>query len=43
MQHGLHCIGCMASSAETIEQGALAHGMKKKDIEKLIKDLNSKV
>ncbi len=43
MQHGLHCIGCMASSAETIEQGALAHGMKKKDIEKLIKDLNSKI
>ena len=42
MQHGLHCIGCMASSAETIGQGALAHGMKKKDIEKLIKDLNSK-
>jgi len=42
MQHGLHCIGCMASTAETIEQGALVHGMKKKDIKRLIKDLNYK-
>ncbi|MEA2004407.1 MAG: DUF1858 domain-containing protein [archaeon] len=36
-KHGLHCIGCFAASFETLEQGALAHGL---DIDKLLKDLN---
>lgn len=37
---GLHCIGCHMSAYETIEQGCLAHGFSKKEIEKLIKKLN---
>lgn len=36
-EHGLHCIGCFAASFETLEQGAMAHGL---DIDKLVKDLN---
>ena len=36
-KHGLHCLGCAIASFETIEQGALAHGM---DIDKLLEDLN---
>ncbi|MCK5234636.1 MAG: DUF1858 domain-containing protein [Candidatus Aenigmarchaeota archaeon] len=36
-RYGLHCIGCFAASFETLEQGALAHGL---DIDKLLKDLN---
>ena len=36
-RHGLHCIGCFAAAFETLEQGALAHGL---DIDKLLKDLN---
>ncbi len=35
--HGLHCIGCFAAAFETLEQGAMAHGL---DIDKLLKDLN---
>ncbi len=37
---GLHCIGCHMSAYETIEQGCLAHGFSKKEIEKLIERIN---
>ncbi|MDP2974104.1 MAG: DUF1858 domain-containing protein, partial [Candidatus Diapherotrites archaeon] len=36
MQRGLHCIGCGVASFETIEQGAMAHGMGKEETEKMI-------
>lgn len=36
-KHGLHCIGCGVAFAETIEQGAQAHGI---DVKALLKDLN---
>jgi len=39
-KHGMHCIGCIAASFETIEQGAIAHGI---DVDKLIKDLNNAI
>lgn len=39
-KHGLHCVGCFAASFETLEQGAMAHGM---DVDKLLKDLNDSV
>ena len=42
MNYGLHCIGCHVSAFETIEQGAKAHGLTKKDIEKMIKEMNEK-
>ena len=35
--HGLGCIGCAMANFETIEQGAMAHGM---DLEALMRDLN---
>jgi len=37
MEAGLHCYGCAAARYETIEQGALAHGI---DPDKLIEALN---
>ncbi|MFW3145276.1 MAG: DUF1858 domain-containing protein [Thermoplasmatota archaeon] len=40
IQHGLGCLGCAMASFETIEQGALAHGM---DVKALMKDLNDAV
>lgn len=40
MNHGMHCLGCMAARFENIEQGALAHGI---DVDKLIEDLNTVV
>jgi iron-sulfur cluster assembly accessory protein len=38
--YGLHCIGCHANPLETIEQGALSHGMPKEDFEKMLKEVN---
>lgn len=39
---GLSCVGCPMAMSETIEQGCLAHGMSKKEIDKLIERLNEK-
>jgi len=36
--HGLLCAGCHVAQWESIEEGAIAHGIK--DINSLIKDLN---
>lgn len=37
MRHGLHCVGCHVSAYESIEEGALAHGI---DVPALVEDLN---
>lgn len=42
-ESGLHCIGCGMAMYETIEQGCLAHGMNKKEIDELIKKLNKEI
>jgi len=39
-KHGLHCIGCAVASFESIEEGAMVHGI---DIEALVKDLNATI
>ncbi|MGB9577258.1 MAG: DUF1858 domain-containing protein [Candidatus Micrarchaeia archaeon] len=36
-KHGLHCLGCGVAFAETIEQGAVVHGV---DVDALLKELN---
>jgi len=41
--YGLHCVGCPATAFETIENGAKAHGLKEKDVAKLVADLNEKL
>jgi hybrid cluster-associated redox disulfide protein len=41
--YGLHCIGCMAASMETLEQGALTHGMTEDQIDKMVDELNKKL
>jgi hybrid cluster-associated redox disulfide protein len=41
-KYGLHCIGCMAASMETLEQGALTHGMTDDQIDKMVEELNKK-
>lgn len=38
MKYGMHCIGCIASQFETLEQGCEAHGI---DTDKMVKDLNA--
>lgn len=42
-ESGLHCIGCGMAMYETIEQGCLAHGMNKKEIDDLIKRINVEI
>jgi len=37
---GLSCVGCPMTMQETLEEGCKAHGMTKKDINKLIEKLN---
>lgn len=37
MKHGLHCVGCHVSAFESIEEGAMAHGI---DADALVDDLN---
>ncbi|NLX35688.1 MAG: DUF1858 domain-containing protein [Chloroflexi bacterium] len=38
LNHGLMCVGCAAARFESLEQGALAHGI---DVDALVKDLNA--
>ena len=38
MQHGLHCVGCHVSAFESIEEGAMVHGI---NVDALIADLNN--
>jgi len=39
---GLTCVGCPMAANETIEQGCLAHGITKKNIDELIKKVNER-
>jgi len=39
-EYGLHCVGCMAASFDTLEQGAKVHGFGDKEIGKMVIRLN---
>ncbi len=39
-QSGMHCFGCAMAGSETLEQGAMAHGM---NADELVKKLNKRV
>jgi hybrid cluster-associated redox disulfide protein len=39
-KYGLHCLGCSMSAVETLEEGAMGHGMTKKEVEKMVANLN---
>ena len=40
MSYGLHCVGCHFSEFDTLEDGAMLHGLSDEDIELMIKDVN---
>ncbi len=40
MEKGMHCIGCAMSFGETLEQGAMVHGL---DVDELLKEINAKI
>lgn len=41
MKHGFHCLGCVLAQYETLEEGAKAHGMEDKEVDKLIEEIKS--
>ena len=41
MEYGFHCIGCHASTQETLEEGALGHGFDEEMINMILKDVNT--
>ena len=43
LEFGIHCIGCGASTFETLGQGVLGHGYSEKQLNKLIDDLNKAI
>ena len=38
LKHGMHCIGCPMSQMESLEEGAVAHGL---DADKLVEEINT--
>jgi hybrid cluster-associated redox disulfide protein len=40
MAYGLHCVNCHFSEFDTIENGAMMHGMSKEEIKMMLKDVN---
>lgn len=40
LDYGLHCVGCFASSFDTIEMGAKVHGMTNEEIDEMVTRLN---
>jgi len=40
LDKGMHCIGCPMAMQETLEQGAIAHGL---DPDELIKEIKEKL
>ena len=41
MNRGLHCVGCHASTWETLEEGMLGHGFSMEDLSDLLETLNA--
>jgi hybrid cluster-associated redox disulfide protein len=40
MEAGMGCVGCPMSQMESLEDGCRGHGMNKKEIEDVVKELN---
>jgi hybrid cluster-associated redox disulfide protein len=40
LEHELHCVGCLASRFETIENGIKAHGKTDKEVREIIDKIN---
>ena len=38
LKYGLHCIGCHVANWETVEQGAMTHGIS--NFDEMLRDLN---
>src|SRR3989344_3808161 len=43
LSYGLHCVGCHVNPYESLENGALGHGMSDEEIASLLQELNDLV
>ncbi len=43
MDYGLHCVGCHISGFETVEEGAMGHGIVGDDLENMLADAREKI
>lgn len=43
LEYGLHCAGCSFSEFDTLEDGALMHGLDDEDLDLMIRDVNEVV
>jgi hybrid cluster-associated redox disulfide protein len=43
IDYGFHCIGCVASAFETLEEGALVHGIAGDDLKEMMKRLEAEI
>ncbi|MFT4304340.1 MAG: DUF1858 domain-containing protein [Candidatus Woesearchaeota archaeon] len=42
-EEGIHCVGCMASHFETLEQGLSGHGKEESEINEIVDRMNKAV
>ena len=40
LEGGMHCIGCAVAASESLEDGAIAHGLTEKQIDAMVKKMN---
>jgi hybrid cluster-associated redox disulfide protein len=40
LDYGLHCVGCIANSFDTVYMGAKVHGMTDEEIDEMIERIN---
>ncbi len=43
MDYGVHCVGCSASSFETMEQGILGHGFSEGELMDILMEINDAI
>ncbi|MDP3724167.1 MAG: disulfide oxidoreductase [bacterium] len=43
LDYGLHCVGCFANRFDTVENGALLHGLSEEEVDQMLKEVNEAV
>ncbi len=41
LSYGLHCVGCHVNAFETIEQGAMSHGITEEEVDEMVAEANT--
>ncbi len=42
-EYGLHCLSCIASDIDTLEQGAKVHGMTDLELDEMVDEINNEL